>query len=82
MSWNGNISPKDINGNSIAVGWYRVAQGGQVRVGQVIEADDTTLLICFPGDRPQRVDELSQFCVWTVAEESEIREASGASRSA
>ena len=82
MSWNANISPKDIAGNAIAEGWYRVAQGGQVRVGRVIESEDTTLLVSFGTDRPQRVDELSQFCIWTLAEESEIREANGASRGA
>lgn len=82
MSWNANISPKDIAGNAISEGYYRVAQAGRVQVGRVFEAEDTTLLVSFGSDRPQRVDEMSQFCVWTLAEESEIREAYGASRGA
>ena len=75
MSFNANVHPKDINGNSIEPGFYRVANQGTARVGQVFEAVDSgSLYILFDGeDRPQRLDELSQFCVWAPAEQSELK---------
>jgi len=76
MSWNANQRPKDVNGNPIAPGVYRIQQDGQVRLGWCFEADeDFTLYVQFGCEYPQRVDELSQFCVWTMAEQSEIDEA-------
>ena len=84
MSFNANTSPKDVNGCPITAGVYRVERDGQgVQIGWVTEADDTTLWVVFAGNpRPQRVDELSQFCKWTQAEQSEIDEANGVSRGA
>lgn len=75
MSWNSNTQPKDISGNPIAPGVYRIAQDGTVRLAWCFESEDCTLYAQFGREHPQRVDELSQFCVWTLAEQSEIDEA-------
>ncbi len=78
MSWNSNTEPKDANGEAIRPGqFYRVQRGGQVRLGQVFEAEDLTLMIQFASadgaslPPRQRVDELSQFCSWFPVEPSD-----------
>lgn len=76
MSFSANTAPRDVNGNPIEPGFYRVSYKGQVRIGQVVEAEETSdLIMQFRGeDRPQRVDELSQFCTWAACEQSEIND--------
>ena len=73
MTFNANQHPTDCQGCPIEPGEYRVARGGLVRVGTVFESDQCDLLVRFEGEeRTQRVDELSQFCSWAKAEESEV----------
>ena len=87
MSFSANINPKDTNGNPIVPGWYRVGRPSvDAAIGSVFEAEDGELWILFVGQpRPQRIDELSLFCQFSVAEQSEIDAATngdGESRSA
>lgn len=73
MTFNANTRPRDTSGFLIEPGDYRVARGGHVRVGTVFESEDMDLLVRFQGeDRVQRVDELSQWCCWAKAEQSEL----------
>lgn len=65
--FNANVQPKDCDGNAITPGRWRVERRGKSYCGTVFESPDdfTTLLVRFDGEeRVQRVDELSQFCVW------------------
>lgn len=55
----------DANGNPVQPGLYEVRRGGETRIGKVFEDDETTLHVHFEGaERPQRVDEISEFCTW------------------
>ncbi len=65
-SFNPNVGAVDATGQAITAGRYEVHRGGDIRVGNVVDDPETgDLWITFDGvERPQRVDELSQFCTW------------------
>lgn len=73
MTFNANYRPVDVSGMPITVGKYRVQRGGQVRLADVFEDPETLSLLAKFEDqeRVQRVDELSQHCCWSRAEDSE-----------
>ena len=67
-SWHSNTDPRDQNGEVLEAGIsYFVSLRGQVKLCHLFEADGY-LWAKFEtpdgNERPQRVDELSQFCEW------------------
>ena len=75
--FNPNVNPVDTDGRPVSVGLYRVADRRTERSAEVFEDVEATLWVLFDGaERPQRLDELSQFLEWMRID------ANGASRSA
>jgi hypothetical protein len=70
--FNPNVAPKDDRGELICEGTYQVKKPGYqyILVATVYADDALTLWVKFEGhERPQRVDELSQFCEWVRVKE-------------
>ena len=66
--FNANVKPKDDRGELVCEGTYQVRKPDYqyILVATVYSDDELNLWVRFEGhERPQRLDELSQFCEWT-----------------